>query len=387
MNSKYGKIVHWMLFLTFLVIAYTCIMNTTFFSKEEIMSTFDFSFPILDIYDLGAADKLFIARIERRLGWVWHFWAGVIAFVLVLSLFIHNLKNKEMKMSKGKITLYGFSLIMFLSGLPLYIRTFINIPQKYQDIARFIHHYSAFIVGAIIIAHIIMVVYKENKNGTSKISNMLKFNSSALSIILLTSSLLLVGTTKLSADEKIDHYKIGMAFLKGDKGATIKTQVMPNCPYDFCKNGDIMKKKMGVEDKLDGTNIVKIKEVDLKKALYFFEKSAFEDNNKDGLDRALKILLGELDYKDKVFDPYLIKSLKKNLDITPDEYKIIVKNVLNKAEELKGCYSKYKLAEFKEYGYLDIFKGKEEESKGDYEKVTHNCPNGSFEYTIAINKI
>lgn len=380
--DTFSKITHWILFLVMIVIAYTAIMNTTFFSKEAIMSSFDISFQALEIFDVGKADQLFIARLERRIGWTWHFWAGVAASVIVIISFIRNMIIKR-KINKGLKVLYTYTTVMLLTGIPLWIRTYYDIPQEQQDIARAIHHYTSYTVAIVFILHIAFMIYKENKEDRPLISNMFRFKNSFIVAAILSS--LLAGTTNLKAEEKINHFEIAMAFYKGEKGATIKTMTLPSCPYDFCKNADKMKEKMGVT-KENGTEVIQIKKVDLKKALFFFQKSAYEDNNKEALDRALKLVLGELNYKDKTLDSYLVKSLKERLDLTPEEYKVVLKSILSKAEELNTCYTSFKIAQFKEHGYMNIY-DKSGSEKEYYKMAARICKKDKYEYVYSLGKI
>jgi hypothetical protein len=161
---------------------------------------------------------------------------------------------------------------------------------------------------------------------------------------------------------------------------------MPNCPYDFCKNAELMQKKMGVKS-IDGVKVVKIKEVDLKKALFFFEKAAYEDMDARGLDAAIKILLGEINYKDKITDKFLISKLKEDLDLSMIEYKRILKGLFSRSKNLESCYSKMKVAQFKENGYLDIYKKDSSEAKKEYSRILSICKKDRFEYIFAENKV
>ena len=379
MDFKYNKIMHWTVAILFIVVSFLAIMNTTFYSKEEIISSFDFSFQAVDLYNVGFADKLFIARIERRLGWVWHFWLGFTMSMIIIASIFYNIKNGVA--SKGLIIFYSISFIMFLSGIPLYIRTFFDLSKELIDYSRFIHHYLSYIIALAVVIHIIKIIYSENKNNSSKISKMFKFKNTT-SILILT-FLLIPG---MKAHASYEHYEIGMAFLKGEKGATVKTKVMPNCPYDFCKNAELMKKKMGVE-KIEGENVVHIKEVDLKKALFFFEKAAYEEHDERGLDAAIKLLLGEINYKDEVIDEFLVNKLKKDLDLSLIEYKIILKNLFKRAELLESCYSKMKVAQFKENGYLNLYEKNSNDAKKEYMRITEICKKDRFEFVYALNKI
>lgn len=77
------KINHWILFLSFLGLVATALAADFFFSKEAIMKSFEISLPQLNI-SIPPADRLFIARIERRITWDWHFYSGIIFTIAIL---------------------------------------------------------------------------------------------------------------------------------------------------------------------------------------------------------------------------------------------------------------------------------------------------------------
>jgi uncharacterized membrane protein len=352
------------------------------------MESFKFSFPILDIYDVGSADQLFIARIERREGWVWHFYGGCVLFGLMIVSLIGLLKRNIKTISsfsKKMIAFNAFMLtIMFATGIPLYIRAFIDIPMNIQDICRAIHLYTSYAYGVLIVGHIFMVVYRENKNKSSRISNMLKFNSFLVVALLVSLS----NTSFAKEVEKIDHYEIGMAYYKGERGASVTVKTLPNCPYDFCKNAEIMKEKFGVDEIDDGTHTIEIKNPDLQKALFFLQKAVYEDKDERALGEALKLMLGEINYKDKRVDDYLLKNLEKTLGYENlDQYKTSLKKLLLSAAYFDDCYATFKLAEFYEKGYLQLFEVSTANAKKYYTQTTKVCKEGRFESIIAAQKI
>lgn len=389
-NNGY-KIVHWFMFIVFLVVAATAIMNTTFYSKESIMETFKFSFPMLDIYDIGSADKLFIARIERREGWVFHFFGGCLLFGLaILSLIWFLIRSKTQKLSTMAKRMIMFTFVgisvMFVSGLPLYVRAFIDIAQEHQDFARAVHYYMAYGFWAVVIIHIAGVIYKENKEGTNKISNMFKLTS-----LFIVSALLVGFNTQVIAKEvqknEVSHYDIGMAFYTGERGAKVEIKNLPNCPYDFCKNAELMKKKFGVEE-AEGDKTIEIKNPDMKKALFFLQKGAYEDKDERAMEMAIKIMLGEVNYKDKTVDAYLLKNLEKNLGYENiDQYSLALRNLLLLGSKSNNCYIQFKVGEFKEYGYMQIFERDKKSARPHYLKAVSTCNEGRFEKMLAKSKL
>lgn len=375
MTTK-DKIYHWLVFLAFMVCAYTALMNTTFYSKEAIMETFNFSFSNLGIYDIGKADQLFIARIERRVGWVFHFYAGMTLFAIMLLSLISRFK----KLTKMYLTKYLILSTITISGIPLYIRAFIDIPMNYQNFSREIHFYTAWIVVAFVIAHVIIIIYKENTDNNNLLSNMFKFK------LLFIALLISLPLKNLHAQEKATHLEIAMAYYKGEMGGTTISLIMPNCPYDNCKKAEMMKRKMKVQN-VDGQDVVYIKQKDVKRALFFFEKSSIEDKNPEGSKYMIKMLLGALNYKDNYIEPLLLKSLKKDFDFDLEQYDDKLKNALINGTTQNDCFSTFKHAQFVEFGYRNLFEKDKSHAKKLYGKAYKICSDGQMEKILASSKM
>ena len=103
------KINHWVLFLTFLGLVGTAITADFFFSKEAIMKSFEFSLAHLNIY-IPPVDQLYIARIERRSTWDWHFYIGVIFFISTLMIVYKYIAGQ---LFKSKILRYSIFVLIF----------------------------------------------------------------------------------------------------------------------------------------------------------------------------------------------------------------------------------------------------------------------------------
>ena len=372
------KALHWLFFIVFLVVLGTAIMNTTFFSKEAIIESFKFSFPMRDIYNIGYADQLFIARIERRIGWVFHFWAGVALFAIAVVRYILILKQKK---SWFQHFFYYSMALMFISGLPLYIRAYIDIPQEYQDVSRTIHYYTAWLFGIASFGHIIKKVYEENKYKTSKISNMFHFKN----IVLIALFLSIFNTSSIAKEEQ-NHYDLAMAYYKGSIGGSKIKIEMPNCPYEECKKAQEMKKKMNIQT-VEGKNIVTIMKKDLRLALFYFEKSIFEDKNKVAADKALKMLLGEANYKDEKIDDFLLKRLNTVFSINEEEYRQKVKRILEFFIDNPSCFGSYTLGNFIEKGYMGLFEYNNRKIFNAYNDAVNECPNNRMEKILASSKL
>ena len=380
MFNKYDipKVLHWLFALVLLIVIFTAIMNTTFYSKEAIMETFLFSFPNIELFNVGAADQLFIARMERRAGWVFHFWSGCLLFGIILAR-IFTAKNKTI----FQWSVYLTMIVMFGTGIPLFIRVDVEIPMYIQNIARDIHFYSAWIFAVICTWHIVMVIYNENKNKSNKISK--HFHFKKLSLIFLVAASLST-TDLLKASETKNHYELAMNYYTGKSGGVMISKVMPNCPYDNCQKADMMRKKMQIKE-VNGESIFMVKKRDIKSALFFFEKSSFEDKEKRASSKALKILLGAINYKDKNTDAMLLKLLKKEFNLDIEQYKVKLKKILLSSYENRSCYGTFKYAQFIERDYLGLFKLKPNDSLLVYKDTFKVCPSTRMEKLMANSKI
>ena len=94
------KINHWVLFFSFLGLVTTSLAAEFFFSKQAIMQSFEFSLGNLGIM-ISPVDQLFIARIERRITWDYHFYVGILFFV---SLAISIIRSKDRNLFDDKFS-------------------------------------------------------------------------------------------------------------------------------------------------------------------------------------------------------------------------------------------------------------------------------------------
>lgn len=156
--SGYNRILHWAIFFTLLVLAYTETMNTIFYSKEAIMKTFEFSFDALGYQDIPPLDRLFIARLERRDSWMIHYYAGII-FILLSSLrFVLFLLQKKKRYILLQVSLFSIIFIQFITGYSLWAYPHI---YEWQNTTRAIHHYSIWALYGVVGIHIFYVLWLE----------------------------------------------------------------------------------------------------------------------------------------------------------------------------------------------------------------------------------
>ena len=157
---KYGRlkrITHLVIVIACFGLLFTEIINQYFYSKSAIMESFEFSFSGIGLQDTPPVDRLFIAKLLRREVWGWHFWFGV---VLLSTTILHFLNNKKNILN---IALFLIVLVLFVSGLPLWVRAYTHIPQNIQDPCRLVHSITVYALYAFVFIHVSLVIKNEFK--------------------------------------------------------------------------------------------------------------------------------------------------------------------------------------------------------------------------------
>lgn len=376
----FRNIAHWLIFLLLIMIVATAVMNMTFFSKESIINTFDFSFPMVDLLEVGYADKLFIARIIRRFAWVWHFWTGVAFSSVIVLLLFHKFVYKAKSRAISSVT-YFFTFLMLLSGLPLFLRTYYQIDIQIQDICRVVHFYSSLLFGLVIVVHIFIVIKKENTKEEGVISSMFKFKKN----ILILSFIMICATAPLQLKSSDKYFNEAKEYLTGRAGVKITRLVLPNCPYDNC----IRAEKQNMNEHVDidkNTREYKIKKKDYKQALKLIEKSVLEFNNLDAAKEGSKLLIKNINYKDQRVDDFLVKKLLEDYGISAN---VAISRLIKYIELLSAnnkCYGLYKKALFLDKGYLN-HKIDKILSKELYAKAIESCEVNKIEYLLSSSRV
>ncbi|MDD3465661.1 MAG: cytochrome b/b6 domain-containing protein [Campylobacterales bacterium] len=169
--SGFKRILHWTIFLSFFLLAYTETMNMYFYSKEAIMGTFENSFSMLGYQDIPPLDRLFIARLERRQGWMWHYYAGIVFMTLTFLRFVIYLYERKSKNIFLQSSLFITTVTLFLTGYSLWAYQHI---YEWQNITRSVHHYATYALYLIIGTHLCRILYLEiSKKRPGLISNMI----------------------------------------------------------------------------------------------------------------------------------------------------------------------------------------------------------------------
>jgi hypothetical protein len=167
-----------------------------------------------------------------------------------------------------------------------------------------------------------------------------------------------VATIKIAIAKDIEkqkedkNFQEAIKYYTGSKGFRIVEKEFPTCPYDACK---LSNDRVEQIDQEDGTRLYKIKIHDWKSAKKYFDKSIEETKSSISAEYALFILLERMNYKDKIYDRYLMKDIEDGLGIkTQEEYDKEVAKYLPLIGKGNSCRILYKTADIYEKGYCKI---------------------------------
>ncbi len=364
--SNTSKILHWIIFLSFSALGITALAANYFFAKEAIMQSFAFSLPALDV-EIPPCDQLFIARVARRDTWEMHFWIGVLFAVTGFAkFFLFVFKKRGYKWLNHLSFLIIF--ILFLSGLPLYLRLYFDISADIQQLARGVHFYMAWVIILFLVSHLVFVIHKENSSDFGIISNMFRFKS-----VLFIAFLVFPMQNIASEWEKDPDYLRAIDYKNGKIGTKTNLKTIKNCPYAKCDE---------VSDDINrNVKTINIKTKNYPRMVAHLKKSV-ERGNPLAAKVLAKFLIGRIDYRSKVADPTLIKIGERDTGMKYKKYLKLAQRSLELSANAKDCYSMYNLAEFKRKGLLG-FKKDPEKAKILYKEVLKNCDKNSFFYILS----
>ncbi len=381
--SKNEKIIHWLMFLTFLALATTALAANFFFSKEAIMESFKSSLPMLDL-NITPSEQLFIARIERRETWDIHLYFGIL-FTILLTIWVAiNFLKKNSRYLIFKSFFFVSAYTLAVSGIWMWLRLYYSVSEEAFALLKKVHYFGYLVFIFSLIFHIFYVIYVENKLKKGILSEMVNFKSLILFIGL---SIVLPQQNLFANEEPSDlekwvtdiNYINGVMYLEGEKGADILTKEIKNCPYEKCKLEDLEKKQFGVKT-------IEIKKPDYKKAIELLRISS-KEGNALASDRLIKFLIGRIDYKSKIPSDYLLNQLKDETGLNYDNYKAIINKTWKEGIETnKSCLSEFYAAEIVENGYL----GNQIDSsfaKIHYQKASLICPEKNLFKVLATGKV
>lgn len=385
--NKYTKITHWILFFSVLGLITTSLSADFFFSKEAIVKSFQFSMPEIGA-NIAPVDQLFLAKIERRIPWDYHFYFGVLfSFSLIYLFLAKNSLRKSIKNIKlhriNMFFIYITGIIMFVTGYLLYSRLFFHMSSKMFVLLKLIHDDTKWVFLAFIIMHIATIIYYENTKIPGIISYMFK-NKSVNTFLLF--SILMLTTHNLYAKDmdninwlKDQNFINGMLYLNGKRGEIELTKQIANCPYAKCRKSNV--------NKNNPLNLVTIKvdKPNYKKAVALLYLSAKKGNLLAG-DKLISFLVKRVNYKNYEPDKYLLKLLKKDTGLNFKEYKQMLVKIINIGSSSKSCIANYMKGELLNNGYLNQ-KINKSKAKIFYKKAVNYCPKNNIYYFLATSKI
>ena len=373
------KINHWVLFFSFLGLVTTSLAAEFFFSKQAIMQSFEFSLANLGIM-ISPVDQLFIARIERRNTWDYHFYVGIVFFI---SLAISIIRSKDIitsRILKESIRfMYISGLVLFISGLIMYLRLYFILEDSYFSLLKTIHNFAKWSFIVFVITHIATIIKLENTSRKGIISNMFRATIIAAMLILsfkgINANADEVNRDKWLLDE---NYTKGMMYLKGSAGVQTILKEIANCPYEKCRKSDV------TNDDVLRTVTIEIKKPDYKEAVKLLNTSS-NNGNFLAADKLVDFLITRVDYKNTIPDPYIIETLDRDLGLNYEQYKTMLLNGFKVGSSSKGCSSSYLYAESYEKGYLGLNKDNKR-AKELYSIASDNCPSDNFYSILAKSK-
>ena len=173
--------------------------------------------------------------------------------------------------------------------------------------------------------------------------------------------LLMIGY--LHADSK---YEKALHYLNGEMGAKIIIKEKPRCPYERCK----------------GTKRYKHITKD-KKMAYKLLKEASLDGDEKASEKALALLLRQINYTNKKYDEDLLIRLKNSYGIDKDTYDkdviYYLKELFKSKNNIKNCRASYMLYQVKKFGYFGLKKN-EKDAEIFKSKALTVCIENSLEY-------
>lgn len=397
------KFNHWSLVLMAIFLGITGWLGCTAFSVPHLMhETADFIFREAEI-DAGNGAKFIFSRVIRGELFQYHFIVGVVMYAAMVVGIVLGFTKRGIKKNPLTILFLISMTLLLISGWFRYYRGTIPFMEigYYRGLYRNIHHYSAWALLWTSVIHIIHMIYLNATKYRNIISRMFESGGFMLKVFLgflilstMSSSYVLqaaesVATIKVKIAEDLDkqssdqNFKEAMKFYTGEKGFRIVEKEFPICPYDACK---LSNERVEQIDRDDGSRLYKIKIHDWKSAKNFFDKSMAENNSSISAEYSLFILLERMNYKDKVYDEYLMKDINDALGIkTQEDYDKEIAKYLPMINEKNSCKILYKSAEIYEKGFCKIQKNSEraKELFGYAKKV---CDPKSLYGTLLKNK-
>lgn len=378
MKNILSKLNHWLIVLIVLFLGITGVFGCTIFHYSTLIPNLEFAYGVNEIFS-GRASQVFIARVVRGLMWDWHYLAGIALTILMFISVALNFKGyslKSLKKNPFPVIFLLLVVILCITGVIRYYRGELSFTSEqdrtWRNLARSVHHYAAWSMLVAFMGHLVHVIYYNARKNKTLISDM--FTSKKLHlksiVFFLATTFLVTHVGQLQANnidtvviikkvlnktkkEYIEepNYKQALEFYSGRKGFHMEKREFPNCPYDACKkSNDVVQ---GFKE--NGKQYFNIKIHDFKSAKELFDKSIKETKNPFAAEKNLIMLTERINYKSKYYEDYLLKDMKKSLDIDGVEAinKEVQKNMpyITKENDSKIIF---RVAEIYEKGYFGV---------------------------------
>lgn len=367
--NVYMKTSHWLALILVLFLAITGIAGCTVFHYSTLIPNLEFAYGVNEIQS-GRASQVFIARIIRGLMWDWHFYAGCALTILTIIGSLFSFRNYSFKKNPFMVVFLLLVIVLFITGWIRYYRGELSFTTEqdktWRNLARAIHHYGAYAMGLSSLLHVVHMIVLNSKKYKGIISNMFtssNFMLRSISFFLTCSIVLAVSATSAYSEtiviskrikkplENDIVYKKGMEYYSGEKGFVIEQRTFPNCPYDAC---DQPTDDVSFTMK-EGVKYYNIKIHNFKKAKEFFDASVEKTKNPLAAEKNIIMITERINYKDKIFDEYLLKHVEESLGINGQE---AISNEIRKNINLIGSKNSikilYRVGLIFEHGYFGI---------------------------------
>lgn len=161
--------------------------------------------------------------------------------------------------------------------------------------------------------------------------------------------------------------EIGMAYAKGERGVSMITREMPNCPYEKCAE---------VTNK-NGTTTFTFAKKDLSSAVKYLYASTSKQKNKDAAKELVHILAKQLNWREPKADGYLLLKLKEDIGIDLKAYRSYFKKGVEVMVENGDCEGYVLAGDIAKDGALgEVYNPNK--AKFMYKRARSTCAKDSF---------
>ena len=159
-----NKLSHTTLLILISITIITAIINTTLFSKPNLMEVISYSLTVAEI-ELEPTDTLFIARVIRQQLWEVHFYIGAALFLISTFLFVRYFINHRKNQTIKKSLIFNFNVLLCMAilGIILFYRKEMDIPLEVISYIRDAHWIGIFFLALSIFFHIYTMLFRKTR--------------------------------------------------------------------------------------------------------------------------------------------------------------------------------------------------------------------------------